>query len=112
MLAYLAKSFLGAVVVLLVMSFIVFSLQSIIPADPARWEALGLRGASRVAALVEAHRDVAIRTRSLATLVRDVPGVRAGLRGLRWQLRDHTRVEALFEELGWERIATRIPRAR
>lgn len=36
MLAYLIKSFLGAVVVLLVMSFIVFSLQSIIPADPAR----------------------------------------------------------------------------
>jgi ABC-type dipeptide/oligopeptide/nickel transport system permease component len=36
MLAYLAKSVLGAVVVLLVMSFIVFSLQSIIPADPAR----------------------------------------------------------------------------
>lgn len=36
MLAYLAKSVLGAVAVLLVMSFIVFSLQSIIPADPAR----------------------------------------------------------------------------
>src|SRR5688572_28502292 len=36
MLAYLSKSVLGAVVVLLVMSFIVFSLQSIIPADPAR----------------------------------------------------------------------------
>ncbi|RUV55546.1 ABC transporter permease, partial [Mesorhizobium sp. M5C.F.Ca.IN.020.14.1.1] len=36
MLAYLAKSIVGAVVVLLVMSFIFFSLQSIIPADPAR----------------------------------------------------------------------------
>ena len=36
MLAYLAKSIVGAVVVLLVMSFIVFGLQSIIPADPAR----------------------------------------------------------------------------
>jgi peptide/nickel transport system permease protein/dipeptide transport system permease protein len=36
MLAYLAKSVLGAVVVLLVMSFIVFSLQNVIPADPAR----------------------------------------------------------------------------
>lgn len=36
MLGYFVKSFLGAVVVLLVMSFIVFSLQSIIPADPAR----------------------------------------------------------------------------
>ena len=36
MLAYLAKSIVGAVVVLLLMSFIVFCLQSIIPADPAR----------------------------------------------------------------------------
>ena len=36
MLAYVTKSVLGALVVLLVMSFIVFSLQSIIPADPAR----------------------------------------------------------------------------
>ncbi|MGX5850049.1 ABC transporter permease [Mesorhizobium sp. PL10] len=36
MLAYLAKSIVGAVVVLLVMSFIVFALQSMIPADPAR----------------------------------------------------------------------------
>ncbi|RWC27968.1 MAG: ABC transporter permease [Mesorhizobium sp.] len=36
MLAYLAKSIVGAVVVLLMMSFIVFGLQSIIPADPAR----------------------------------------------------------------------------
>src|SRR4051812_8374404 len=36
MLAYVAKSIAGAVVVLLVMSFIVFCLQSIVPADPAR----------------------------------------------------------------------------
>jgi ABC-type dipeptide/oligopeptide/nickel transport system permease component len=36
MLAYVTKSVLGAVVVLLVMSFIVFTLQSMIPADPAR----------------------------------------------------------------------------
>ncbi|MGX5830151.1 ABC transporter permease [Mesorhizobium sp. 43Arga] len=36
MLAYLTKSIVGAVIVLLVMSFIVFALQSIIPADPAR----------------------------------------------------------------------------
>ncbi|TSE07869.1 ABC transporter permease [Mesorhizobium intechi] len=36
MLAYLAKSIVGAVVVLLMMSLIVFGLQSVIPADPAR----------------------------------------------------------------------------
>ena len=36
MLAHLAKSIVGAIVVLLMMSFIVFVLQSVIPADPAR----------------------------------------------------------------------------
>jgi len=36
MLAYIIKSVVGAIVVVLVMSFIVFGLQSIIPADPAR----------------------------------------------------------------------------
>ena len=36
MLAYVAKSIVGAVLVILLMSFIVFGLQSIIPADPAR----------------------------------------------------------------------------
>lgn len=36
MLSYLAKSVVGATVVLLMMSFIVFGLQSVIPADPAR----------------------------------------------------------------------------
>ncbi|BAV45392.1 peptide ABC transporter permease [Mesorhizobium loti] len=34
--AYLTKSVVGAIVVLLMMSFIVFGLQSMIPADPAR----------------------------------------------------------------------------
>src|SRR5262249_33752965 len=36
MLAYLTKSIVGAVVVLLMMSFLVFGLQSTLPADPAR----------------------------------------------------------------------------
>lgn len=36
MLTYIAKSIVGAIVVVLVMSFIVFGLQTIIPADPAR----------------------------------------------------------------------------
>ena len=39
MLRYLAKRVAGLVVVLLLMSFIVFCLQSIIPADPARAKA-------------------------------------------------------------------------
>jgi peptide/nickel transport system permease protein/dipeptide transport system permease protein len=53
MLAYLAKSIVGAVVVLLVMSFIVFSLQSIIPADPAR----AIAGPNAPLETVEAMRE-------------------------------------------------------
>ena len=53
MLAYLTKSIVGAVVVLLVMSFIVFGLQSIIPADPAR----AIAGPSAPPETVEAMRE-------------------------------------------------------
>jgi ABC-type dipeptide/oligopeptide/nickel transport system permease component len=53
MLAYIAKSIVGAVVVLLVMSFIVFGLQSIIPADPAR----AIAGPSAPPETVEAMRE-------------------------------------------------------
>lgn len=52
MLVYLTKSIVGAVVVLLVMSFIVFGLQSIIPADPAR----AIAGPSAPPETVEAMR--------------------------------------------------------
>ena len=53
MLAYLTKSVVGAVVVLLVMSFIVFGLQSIIPADPAR----AMAGPNAPSETVEATRE-------------------------------------------------------
>ena len=81
-----------------------------IPADPERWKPLGVRGAARLAARIETHRERALRTRELATVVRDVPGVRADLRRLRWRGARRSRVEPLFERLGWGRIATRIPR--
>lgn len=53
MLAYLAKSIVGAVAVLLMMSFIVFGLQSIIPADPAR----AIAGPNAPLETVEAMRE-------------------------------------------------------
>lgn len=81
-----------------------------IPADPERWKTLGVRGAARLAALVEAHRERALRTRALATLRRDVPGLSVGLGSLRWRGARRSKVEPLFERLGWEGIATRIPR--
>lgn len=52
MLRYLAKRVAGLVVVLLLMSFIVFCLQSIIPADPAR----AMAGPTAPASTVEAIR--------------------------------------------------------
>ena len=81
-----------------------------VPADPGRWADVPVRGAERVAGLVEAHREVALRTRELATLVRDVPGVRALLREMRWAGANRGEIETLFENLGWGRIATRVPR--
>lgn len=81
-----------------------------VPVDPEKWEGVQLRGAARVASLVDEHREVALETRRLATLVRDVPGVRSDLRSLQYKVGDHTIAEELFESLGWEGIATRIPR--
>jgi DNA polymerase-1 len=81
-----------------------------IPADPERWSGVGVRGPTRLAARIDAHRERALRTRELATLVRAVPGVRADLRQLRWRGADRARAQSLFERLGWGRIATRIPR--
>src|SRR5690348_15209238 len=53
MLRYLTKRIAGLVVVLLLMSLIVFCLQSIIPADPAR----AMAGPTAPAATVEALRQ-------------------------------------------------------
>ena len=48
--------------------------------------------------------------RELATVVRDVPGLGVKLEELRWRGAIRGEVETLFGELGWGRIATRIPR--
>ncbi|MFQ5417761.1 MAG: 5'-3' exonuclease H3TH domain-containing protein [Myxococcota bacterium] len=81
-----------------------------IPSDPLEWSEVGIRGAKRVAALIEEHRDRALRTRELATVCRDVPGTAVDLDALAYRGADPTAVETLFEELGWQRIATRIAR--
>lgn len=80
-----------------------------IPADPEAWQGVPVRGAARAARAIAAHRERALRTRELATLRRDVPHVRADLRHLRWRGADPARVERCFAELGWGRIATRVP---
>ncbi len=75
--------------------------------DPAAWEGIPVRGAARLARCVALHRDRALRTRDLARLRSDVPGMRVGISGLRRREPDPRRLRALFEELGWGRIATR-----
>jgi 5'-3' exonuclease len=81
-----------------------------VPADPSAWSGVEVRGASRLARLVAEHRERALRTKRLATLVCDVPGVGAGLADLGWRGADRAAVETLFDRLGWGRIRDRVPR--
>jgi 5'-3' exonuclease len=82
------------------------------PADPAEWAGAGLRGAARLAASFAAHRERALEVRELATLVRDVPALGAGLERLAWSGASAPAFDALCRRLGWGRIATRVPRWR
>lgn len=81
-----------------------------IPADPLDWAGVGIRGVRRVAALIDEHRDRALRTRDLVTVRRDVPGAEADLLTLAYGGADPTAIGTLFQDLGWQRIAARIPR--
>jgi 5'-3' exonuclease len=81
-----------------------------IPPDPEKWKTVKVRGARRLAALIDEHRERALRTRALATVVREVPGVKGELRSMRYRGADRAKVETLFEKLGWGRIASRITR--
>jgi len=81
-----------------------------ISADPLDWADIGVRGAARVAALIDAHRERALRTRDLANVCRNVPDTHATLPSLRYRGAEPTVVETLFDDLGWQRIAERIPR--
>lgn len=83
-----------------------------IPDDPAGWHDAGLRGAARLAASLAAHREQALRVRDLATVVRDVPGVSARPDALRLRGAPREVALPLFERLGWQGMAGRIPRWR
>lgn len=83
-----------------------------IPTDPDAWAGVPVRGAKRLAASLAEHRDQALQVRELATVVRDVPDIRARPEELVWKGADPALFEALAGRLGWGRIATRIPRWR
>jgi 5'-3' exonuclease len=81
-----------------------------IPPHGDAWAAVAFRGVARAAERIAEHRERALRTRELATVRRDVPGLRAGLRDLAWRGARPAAAQTLFERLGWERITTRVPR--
>jgi len=83
-----------------------------IPAEPEAWADVPVRGARRIAERIAEHRERALRTRELATVVRHVPGVRTDLRALRYRGPDRAAFEDLCARLGWGRIAERLPSAR
>lgn len=76
------------------------------------WSRVAVRGAAKVAQKVELHRERALATKSLATVLRTVPGVAPGLPELAYHGADRARIEPLFERLGWNRIRDRIVRWR
>jgi len=79
-----------------------------IPADFERWAGVEMRGARRIAEKIAEHRDRALKTKGLATVLREVPGVTPGLTDLAYRGADRERVDELFERLGWNRIRDRI----
>lgn len=76
------------------------------------WADVKIRGAAKLAGKIEAHRARALATKSLATVLRAVPGLSADLSDLAYQGAHRDRVEVLFDRLGWSRIRDRIPRWR
>ena len=86
-----------------------------VPGDIAAWPdhtRRGLRGAARVASLIAEHRERALRTRELATLCCDIPEMKADLRRLAYRGAWSDDTRNLFDRLGWEKIATRVPQWR
>jgi DNA polymerase-1 len=81
-----------------------------IPADFDAWPDVGLRGAKRLAEKIDAHRERALKTKDLATVLRKVPGVVPSLGELAYRGADRDRTDELFERLGWNRIKDRIPK--
>lgn len=70
-------------------------------------EKLPLRGASSIRAKLESGRDMAFLSQELATVHCQIP-LQVTLEDLTYHGADHHCVEALFEQLGFERIRNRI----
>ena len=80
-----------------------------IPADPDAWADVPVRGARRLAARIAEHREALLRGRELATVVREVPGIQADLAALAWHGAHRPELDALYDRLGWGKMATWLP---
>jgi DNA polymerase-1 len=81
-----------------------------VPADFNEWSGVTMRGAKRMAERIAEHRERALKTKDLATVLRKIPGIEPGLSDLAYRGADRERTEELFERLGWNRIYDRIPK--
>jgi DNA polymerase-1 len=92
----------------------VFETLDAIPAtaQSAAWGMVQVRGAAKLAEKVSLHRDRALATKSLATVLREVPGFSPRLDDLAYHGADRGQTEKLFDRLGWSRIRDRVPRWR
>lgn len=76
------------------------------------WGRVEVRGAAKIAQKLEDHRERALATKSLATVLRAVPGIAPELPDLAYRGADRERAQQLFDRLGWSRIRDRIVRWR
>lgn len=76
------------------------------------WGRVQVRGAAKLAEKLAAHRERALATKSLATVLRSVPGLSPGLDDLAYHGAERARIDPLFDRLGWNKIRDRIARWR
>jgi len=81
-----------------------------IPDELEKWSDVKVRGAQRLVEKIVEHRERALKTKELATVLLKVPGVTPSLTDLAYSGADRERTEELFERLGWNRIRDRIPK--
>jgi len=81
-----------------------------IPDELEKWSDVKVRGAQRLVEKIVEHRERALKTKELATVLLKVPGVTPSLTDLAYSGANRERTEELFERLGWNRIRDRIPK--
>lgn len=69
---------------------------------------MSIRGAKSLHAKLVAGREIAFLSKRLATVAREVPGVRGALKDLEFRGADAARVEELFGRLGFNKIRDRV----